>query len=1014
MKRTLVLFLLLLSCKLSMAQDKEVTGRIQSADGLPVIGASVKIKDTRRGTLSDLNGDFRIKAVAGEVLVVSAIGYVTIERPATFESRLEFSLEDDKGDLNEVVVVGFGKQKKITVTGAIATVGTKELTQSPVANLSNALAGRLPGLTTLQSSGEPGYDGSQLWIRGMATFSGSQAPLILVDGVERAFGSIDANEVATISILKDASSTAVYGVRGANGVVLVTTKRGTNSKPAITFTLQGGMQEPTRLPKYLDSYDALKLFRTALVNDKLNASQYTDEYLNKFRDRSKPSYEYLYPNVNGLEEMIKPNSSMGQANINVSGGAPSVRYFVSMSYLRQNGLYNFADKIKDYDIQARSNRYNFRSNVDVDIMENLSMELNLGSIVRDNNFPPLGAGDIFGALQSMQPWLYPMTNPNGSISGLDAKAINPYGRITQGGYQRNFENTLQATLGLTLKMPFITPGLSTRARMSFDSNGYRNITRFKNLWTYQYSLNDENETDLSKGTYRRIFEGTNTLSYGVNANSNRRTNVEAYLNYDRTFAEKHAVTGMLLYTQQSFFDQAASAINGLPYKYNGFAGRATYGYDNTYFGEFNFGYNGSENFREGSRYDFFPALSFAWLMTNESFMENLSFINMLKIRTSAGMVGNDKVGGGRRFLYQSTWTQGAGGYQFGSDYNGVGFGGAAEDQLGTPFVTWEKATKFNLGLDLSLWKDAVTFTGDVFYEDRGNILANPGTIPSTVGLTSLPFLNIGKTVNKGFEVEAQYKKDFSNFGYFIKGNLSFAKNKIIEMDEASFVGREYYRRTGRSISEQSSLIALGLFQSQDEIDNSPDQSQFGNIQPGDIKYKDMNNDGVINDFDYAFNGKLTVPTKIFGLAFGTHFMNFDLSVLFQGALGGNVWLTGDVVWPFSGDVGVMADVKDNYWTPTHTDAKYPRLSSSYNVNNNRISDYWMTSRDYLRLKNLELGYSFKSSLVKKLGLKNMRLFVNGINLYTWDKIKIFDPEVPNDSRNYPQQRVFNGGLTIGL
>ncbi len=1015
MKNLLFVTLLLLSARFGSAQTAELRGHVISSTKTPVIGATIRVKGTTRGSISDANGDFTLRANDRDTLQVSAIGYQPAEIAVVLGIRNIITLIDKQQDLNEVVVVGFGEQKKLALTGAISSVGTKELTQSPVANLSNALAGRLPGLTTLQTSGEPGYDGSQLWIRGMATFTGNQSPLILVDGVERSFGSIDANEVATVSILKDAASTAVYGVRGANGVVLVTTRRGTEGRSSITATVQQGVQMPTRLPKYLDSYDALTLYRTALNNDGKNSAMYTDEYLNKFRDRSKPAYEYLYPNVNWLDEMLRPSATMMQANINVSGGTSSVRHFVSLSYLRQNGLYNFADQIKDYDIQARSNRYNFRSNIDLDINKYLVMELNLGSIIRDNNFPPIGAGEIFGSLQAMQPWLYPMTNPDGSISGLDSKATNPYGRMTQGGYQRNFENTLQATSGFTLQLPFVTQGLSVRGRLSFDSYGYRNVRRIKNLWTYQYSLANENETDLTKGTYRRIWEGTNTLTYDVSANSNRRTWLELYANYNRIFAQKHAVTGMLLYNQQSYFDQVGNnnAIGGLPFKYNGFVGRGTYAYNDTYFAEVNFGYNGSENFPAGRRYDLFPSMSAAWIMSNEAFMKELSFVSLFKWRGSVGTVGNDKIGQ-RRFLYQSTWSLSAGGYQFGRDFNGVGYGGAAEDMLGATNVTWEKALKYNLGMDLGFFNDALTFTGDAFYERRNNILAQPGTVPATLGITSLPYLNLGEVENKGFELEAQLRKRFRNITYFIKGNVSYAQNKILQMDEPSYQDRPYIKRTGRSINEQYSMIAVGLFQNQEDIDASPDQSQYGRIIPGDIKFKDMNGDNVINELDRAYNGKLTVPTTMAGFAFGVNTGNLDVSVLFQGGFGGNVWLTGNAVWPFDGDVGVMADVKDNYWTPENPNAKYPRLSSSNNVNNNQISTYWMTSRDYVRLKNVEIGYSLPKTLLSKIGVKTARLFVNGINLITWDKLKIFDPEIPDDSRNYPQQKVFNGGLTIGL
>jgi len=999
------------------ADTLQIKGKVVDTLGVPLPGASVRLQSNpSKGTRTDEQGQFALSNMPSDAsLLISYLGYedrIVVISETT--NPLTIVLHE-ANSLDEVVVVGYGKQKKVSLTGSIASVGTKELKQSPVANLSNALAGRLPGLITLQNSGEPGYDGSQIWIRGMATFTGSQSPLILVDGVERSFSGLDANEVESISILKDASSTAVYGVRGANGVVLVTTRRGIDGKPQISFTAQSGLQDPTRLPEYLDSYDALSLYKVGLMNDGQNYTMYTDEYLNKFRDRSKPAYEYLYPNVNWLKELLKPNSAMYQGNLNVSGGNEAVKYFTSISYLRQNGLYKYAD-LSDYNIQAVNNKYNFRSNVDINITRDLSMELNLGEIIYDNNYPSVSAADLFADMQAIPPYLYPMSNPNGSVAYLPAKSYNPYGRLTQGGYQRDFQNTLQATAGFTLKLPFITEGLSTRARLSFDSYSYRNVSRFKSYYTYSYSLADDQETDLSKGTYTKITDGTDNLGYEVAANSNRRTQLELYINYARVFNEKHAVTGMALYQQQSFFDAVGSgnAIGGLPYKYNGFIGRATYAYDNKLFSEFNFGYNGSENFPEGKRYDFFPAVSLGYLISSEDFFKNhVKAINSLKFRASAGTVGNDKIGG-ERFLYQSTWSLAGTGYQFGRNRDGIWYPGTIEDRTGNVLVTWEKAYKYNVGLDMELFSGALSFTGDLFYERRKNILAQPGTVPNTLGVVNLPYVNLGKVENKGYEMTIEFKKQYLNFGYFVKGNMSFARNKILEMDEPSYAGHEYQRRTGRSVNDQYGLLALGLFQSTEDIQNSPSQSAYGAQQPGDIKYKDMNGDNVINSLDATYLGKSSIPERILGFSFGFNFHHFDLSTLLQGAFGGNVWFTGPRIWPFAGDSGVLADIKDNYWTPDNPDAKYPRISYATNANNNQNSTYWLYSSNYLRLKNVELGYTLPPSLTQRLKIKNLRIFVNGINLVTWDGIKIFDPESPNDSGNYPQQRVFNAGVTLGL
>ncbi|PWG81834.1 SusC/RagA family TonB-linked outer membrane protein [Pararcticibacter amylolyticus] len=1014
-KKLLFCFLSIILAFPAFSQTRTVTGTVLDTAGIALPGATVKVKGTSRGASTGLDGRFSIRSVETDVLIVSAIGFQSKEIKVGNLSVLRITLKEDNQSLNEVVVVGYGKQKKVSLTGSIASVGTKELTQSPVANLSNALAGRLPGLITLQNSGEPGFDGTQLWIRGMATFTGSQNPLILVDGVERSFSGIDPNEVESISILKDASSTAVYGVRGANGVVLVTTKRGKEGKPSISFTAQSGIQEPTRLPDYLDSYDALSLYKIGLINDGQSTSQYTDEFLNKFRDRSMPAYQYLYPNVNWLKELLKPTSGMYQGNLNVSGGSQTVKYFTSISYLRQDGLYRYAD-LSDYNIQAVNNKYNFRSNIDVNITRDLTMELNLGQIIYDNNYPSVAAGSLFADMQAIPPYLYPMSNPDGSVAYLLAKPYNPYGRLTQGGYQRNFSNNLQATAGFTLQLPFITKGLSTRVRLSFDSYGYRNVERFKSYYTYQYSLANDQETDLSKGIYTKISDGTDNLGYNVLANSNRRTQVEAYLNYEHMFLGKHSLSAMLLYQQQSFFDAVGSgqATLGLPYKYNGIIGRLGYSYKSKLFSELNFGYNGSENFPKGKRYDLFPAVSLGYILSEEPFFkDNVSLVNLLKVRASAGKVGNDKIGS-ERFLYQSTWSLGGTGYQFGKNRDGVWYPGTVEDRTGNLDVTWEKATKYNVGLDMEFFKGALSFTGDVFYESRKDILAPPGTTPGAIGIGNLPLVNLGEVENKGYEVSAEYRRQFRKSGYFLKGNFSFARNKIIEMDEPEYLGQEYRRWTGRSVNDQRALVALGLFQSQEEIDSSPDQSAFGRVQPGDIRYQDTNNDGVVNSQDAPYLGKSRISEKMMGVALGFNYKGLDLSALFQGAFGGNVWLTGPRIWAFSGDSGVLSDIKDNFWTPDRPDAKYPRMSYAANANNHQTSSYWLRSTDYVRLKNVELGFTFPKSITGRVGVKNARFFVNGINLITWDDIKIFDPEIPNDSGNYPQQRVFNLGLTIGL
>ena len=1001
-----------------------ITGTVVDTLGLPLPGVTVSLKGNPSiGTPTDVNGYFSLTVPENATIVVNLIGYVRQEIPIGTQKIFHINLREIASNLSEVVVVAYGTQKKVSVTAAISSVSSKELKQSAVANISQALAGRLPGLITVQNSGEPGADAAAIYIRGTGTFNtGAAGPLVLVDGIERPFDGIDANEIESISILKDASSTAVYGVRGANGVVLVTTKRGVIGAPQISFTTQAGLQSPTRLPKYTDAYDGLHLFREGLINDGSGeVSTYTDAYIDKFRDRSHPAYQYLYPDVDWLKVLLKPTSLLQQNNLNVTGGTERAKYFISLSYLKQDGLYNFADQIKDYNIQAVLNKYNFRSNIDLQITKDLSMELSLATVISDQNYPGTSAADLFNAAKSRPAWFVPVTNPDGSIAEKPFSPGNPYGALTQTGYQRNFDNQATSTTGFTLKLPWITDGLSIKARLSFDVNNYRNLTRGKTYNSYHYTLVNDQDPNLSDGIYTNVATGANNLSYNINANGTRKTVLETYLNYDKSF-HKHTINAFILYTQQESFQDVGSgdatvAVQGLPYKYQGVVGRAAYNYDEKYLAEFDAGYNGSENFPAGKRYGFFPAFSAGYVLSNESFIKNnpgLSFINLLKIRGSIGVVGNDRFGayGSNRFLYLSTYNLNGPGYTFGPNYDGSSYSGAIVSATGNQDVTWERARKIDLGLDLNLWNDWLDLTADVFSEHRTNILTAPNTLPDFVGIAAPPLINAGVVNNKGYEITLNTRHNFnSKEGFYVRINYSFARNKIINIDEPSFAGREWQAQTGTKVGELKGLTAIGLFKNQADIDSSPEQT-FGTVIPGDIKYKDLNHDGKITSLDEGYLGKVNTPESILGAAFGYHIGNLDLSVLFQGGFGGSVYLTGNSVWPFVKFTGALQEVYDNHWTPTNLNAEFPRISSNVNSNNDQNSTFWIRSNNYLRLKNAEIGYTFSKNLIKKVGLKTARAFVNGVNLLTWDKVKLFDPEIPNGTGDYPQQKIFNAGVNI--
>lgn len=1013
MKKSLLFLLLCVFALCVKAQQIQVSGKVTDEKGEVLIGATVSELGTKNGTITDFDGHFNVSiSKKNAQLVVSFMGYETRTIDIVGKTKLNVVLKTSEQTLQELVVVGYGTQKKASVTGAISSINQTLLKQTPTANISNALVGKITGLTAVQASGEPGSDGSTLWIRGKATFSGSTNPLILVDGVERSFGDIDANEIESVSILKDASATAVYGVQGANGVILITTKRGDVGAPKVSFNSSYGIQAPTRLGEYCNSYDILNLYEEGLSNDG-KGSQYTTATIAKYKDRSKPAYKYLYPDVNWTDALLRKSTPMTQSEINVSGGSDLFRYFISIGYMKQDGIYKYSN-LKEYSTNASEQRYNFRSNIDVNIARDFKLTLNLGGIVADNNYPGTSSSNLFTAIKERLPYVYPMANPDGSVAEITGGDSNPYALLTQTGYEADKSNTLTVTTGVTWDLShLVTKGLSLTGRLSFDTYSYRDVARKKGYKAYQYSV-DDNATDLSTGTYSTVTNGSETLGYSVTAGGTRYTLLEFLMNYDRKFG-KHSLGGMLMYNQSSKLADASDAISGLPYRKQGIIGRVTYNFADRYFAEFDAGYNGSENFAKGHRFGFFPAISGSWIISEEPFMKSLKAVDLLKLRLSYGLVGNDEIGG-NRFLYMSTWSTSWTGYSFGPTGDGLSWGGAGVSASGNDNLTWEKSKKLNLGLDVDLWNNLIHMTGDVFYERRNDILCTPQTIPTSAGVSALPEINAGIVSNKGFEIEIEHRKTFHYWGYSIKGNFSYSRNKIIDCDEPAKSDKPWQRETGRRIDEAYGYKALGLFQTQSDIDKSPTMS-VNNIQPGDIKYKDINGDGLINEDDEGYLGKILTPDKIFGISLGGNWKGLDFSCLFQGALGGYTWFTGGACWPFESKCSVSTDVLNNYWSKNNTAAKnlkvyYPRMVSDHSSNNYVNSTYWLKSSDYLRLKSAEIGYRFSKKILKTMGIEDLRFYVNGTNLITWDHIKIFDPESSAGGITYPQMKVYNVGVSI--
>ncbi|MGN7722512.1 TonB-dependent receptor [Chitinophaga sp. 22620] len=990
-------------------------GMVADSSGAPLFGVSVMLKGSPSvGTSTNESGAFSLQVPADATLVFSMIGFIPQEAAVKGDQQLRITLKENRTGLNEVVVVGFGTQRKITLTGSVASIQTKELKQSAVSNLSSALVGRLPGLIARQSSGEPGANGSAIWLRGQSTYSGGNGPLIMIDGVPRdGFEFIDPNEVESITILKDASSTAVYGVRGANGVVLVTTKRGTVGKPSVQFNVESAMNKPTRLPEYLNSVEYFRYYRAGLVNDGrlAEAEKYTDEYISRY-DRSidwpaELEYEYLYPNVDWLDYMLKDHSWRTTANVNVRGGAQKFKYFVSGSYFTEDGIYNHDNAIKDYNIQANEKRFNFRSNIDMEISKWFKAELGLSTIVRYRNYPTPTASDYFVSLKTTAPYEMPVFNPDGSIAEPARGNSNPYAQLTQRGYKRMLNSYLQGTVGFTADLRFITQGLTARTRFSYDALSNGGFERSKNYWSFLYQGN---------GSYEQVKQGQDFLNYAtMNDYWQTQINPEFYINYDRRFG-KHDVSAMGLYRLKNESRRAGNFVDALPRREQGLVGRLAYGYNEKYFAEVNFGYNGSENFMTGRRFGFFPSFSAGWVINREAFMENVRWIDLLKVRLSHGKVGNQDPG--TRFAYQSQWNLSAGGYNFGTDYQNS-MPGALEGKTGNPLTSWETARMTNLGLDFNVKNSLLSLTADVFYEKRSGIFTTSSRITSALmGIPdgNLPTLNAGMVENRGFEVDLKHQKMLGrHFSYFVRGNYTYARNKILDYLEEPSSDRPWQTRKGRTLNDILTYVATGYFQSQDEISKAPSQAFFGTVQPGDIRYLDVNGDGIIDSYDRTFIGKDSEPTSIMGASTGFSYKGFDFSVLFQGGFGRWLFTDGSTMFGTNYEFRqVMYTVGTDYWTPERPNAQFPRAMSQKTPNNTERSTHYLRNGNYVRLKNMEIGYSLPIHLIKRLGMANVRIYANGNNLYTWDKVKLFDPEENYGSPSYPLMTTYNFGINVGF
>lgn len=1004
----------------------EVRGIVKDEVGVPVIGATVMVKGTTIGVVTDVDGLYSIMVPSGEaVLRISYVGYETQEINVDGRSTIAITMKEDSKMLEDVVVIGYGQQKKSGVVASVNSVSASEI-KAPVRNLTNNLAGQIAGLIAIQRNGEPGNDNAEFWIRGSSSFMGGTNPLVLVDGAPRNMQDIEPDEIESFTVLKDAAATAVYGAEGANGVILITSKRGKAEKPRVSFRTEFGMATPTRLPEMLGAVDHMTLYNEARRNDGLPET-YPEDLIAKYVAGEDPD---LYPDTNWFD-LLDDHTFNQRVTLNVRGGSGKARYFVSGAYYHEAGIFK-DNSMEDYDSNIGLSRYNLRSNIDIDVTNSTLLSIDLSGQYTQKNQPGTSTNDIFTKLSYTAPHLIPMIYSDGTVSSPlnpTSNITNPYNLLTHTGYQKSWTTSIQSTVKLEQKLDFITKGLKWMGRVSFDSYSQYSMKRTKTYSAYYATGRDEN----GNLQYDQVVKGTDALNDPQESNSgDKKIYIETQLNYNRLFADKHQVSGMLLYMQkeQQYHNEA------LAYRKQSFVGRASYSFDERYFIEGSFGYTGSETFAKDHRFGFFPAVGVAYLISNEPFMPDgfTDVVNKLKLRASIGRTGNDDTGGAR-FLYRETLNTGAGGYNIGiganGGLNGVG-NGIVESRFAAPLLGWEIENKRNVGFDLGLFNNKIDLTVDYFNNLRTNILLQRRTIPTLTGFRVSPWENYGKVSNQGMDASLVMTEKFGDVRLTFRGNVTFARNKILEYDE---VPQKYpwMNVTGSRLNSWNLYIAEGLYEFDDfdvtiDADGNKEYtlkpglpvSTLGSTQPGDIKLKDLNGDGVIDSNDQSrYLADPKNPELVYGFGLNIDYKGFYASVFFQGAGKTSTVLgqaNGPGFHPFAwGDRTSGTRIQAlNRWTEENPSQNvfYPRLSSSSNFNNRAASTWWLRDASFLRFKNLEVGYNFPSRIAKKMAMQAARVYLMGYNIAVWDHIGLWDPEMgnKNDGMAYPLSRTFTLGV----
>lgn len=1001
----MMLCLLSFTKAIAQSEEVEITGVVKNSTGNPVDQVEVLVQEKTTGVFTDAAGLFKIQSAGNARLIFKKKGFNTVYMPA-YEVSLKHPIllkESliDAGD-NDHVFIPFGERKRREVTATVNTATEADLPQLPLSTLNNALTGRIAGLHIQQTGNRPGTDDATFLIRGRSSYNSGQAPLVLVDGVARDFVDMDLNEIEGISVLKDAGTLSWYGMNGANGVIYVTTKRGSASATKITFDAQGGVQAPVTMTNPLNSYGYAFLHNEARENDGLSP-QYSQEQLLGYYRGEDP---YLYPDNDFPSQFLKKVSPVQRYVATISGGNASARYFTLLSAYDQDGLYKGGDN-PDYNSNTNFRRYNFRTNLDLHINKNLDVSLDVGGRVANLRYPRDGNANFLTTIFTTPSNAFPVLNADGTYGGSSLFRSNPLAMLQSKGNITDVYRTLLATANVKQKLDSWTKGLSLNLFYSYDMTG---------LYTHGFKQDYEVYELKSRNpdTYTR-FGNQSPLDYASSSFSNNLRSNEFWggFDYDREF-NKHSLRF------STRFQRAVSASAGkLDDKRQGIANRMSYSYKQRYFADVIATYSGSQNFMKGKRYGWFPAISAGWIASDEEFMKTVKFLDYLKLRGSYGLVGNDAVGAARRFAFNNYFTRGGSQYFFGTSYSSVP--NTEELVLANPDLTWEKAKKATIGFDTYFLKRAFSLSADYFHETRNDLLTTDLS-PGIIG-QSLININAGKAQYKGVEGSLNFTRTFNKVTLGLHGNYTYVKSKILALNEEGGLPA-HQRQIGFPIggvvfssgSVRKFLLSDGLFQSDEEIENAPKQRFSGNVKPGDIRYKDINNDGVIDNLDFVTTDYTDIPKSYFGFGASAKYAGFDVSVLFQGVAGRTIQISS-LVNAGTSNTGYINQFSAYRWTPaTAETALYPRLTMNDRANNTQNSDYWLRSGDFIRLKHVELGYTLSGNVIKRLKLSNCRFYVSGFNLLTFDKLGglPIDPEIPEAGFNssYPYLATFALGMNL--